>query len=151
MSAWQSWQMPVRNGNSRPGERSPRNSALGAAGEGGLLAGIACWIKAHTPNTRLIGVWATGAPALLPTVALSSPEVSLAVPGRRWSPPFDDERLAADVSSPPRRRTLDPRQLSKSLVMLDLVRPGQEILLVVRVIARLVWRLPRESTNRVPR
>src|SRR5260370_19575443 len=64
---------------------------------------------------------------------------------------IDDERLAADVSSRPRRRTLDPRQLSKSLVMLDLVRPGQEILLVVRVIARLVWRLPRESTNRVPR
>ena len=64
---------------------------------------------------------------------------------------IDDEQLAADVSLPPRRRKLDPRQLSKSLVVLDLVRPGQEILLVMRVIARLVWRLPRESTNRVPR
>lgn len=33
-------------------------------GDGGLLAGIACWIKAHAPSTRVIGVCASGAPAM---------------------------------------------------------------------------------------
>ena len=43
---------------------SPFDAVVVPLGDGGLLAGIACWIKAHTPNTRLIGVCATGAPAM---------------------------------------------------------------------------------------
>lgn len=33
-------------------------------GDGGLLAGIACWIKAHNPSMSVIGVCASGAPAM---------------------------------------------------------------------------------------
>jgi len=33
-------------------------------GDGALLAGIACWVKAHRPSTRMIGVCASGAPAM---------------------------------------------------------------------------------------
>jgi threonine dehydratase len=33
-------------------------------GDGALLAGIARWIKAHSPATRMIGVCASGAPAM---------------------------------------------------------------------------------------
>lgn len=43
---------------------SPFDAVVVPLGDGGLLAGIACWIKAHTPNTRVIGVCATGAPAM---------------------------------------------------------------------------------------
>lgn len=43
---------------------SPFDAVVVPLGDGGLLAGIACWIKAHTPNTRLIGVCASGAPAM---------------------------------------------------------------------------------------
>jgi threonine dehydratase len=43
---------------------SPFDAILVPLGDGGLLAGIACWIKAHTPNTRVIGVCAAGAPAM---------------------------------------------------------------------------------------
>lgn len=34
-------------------------------GDGALLAGVACWMKAHSPSTQMIGVCATGAPAML--------------------------------------------------------------------------------------
>lgn len=33
-------------------------------GDGALLAGIAAWVKAHAPATQMIGVCATGAPAM---------------------------------------------------------------------------------------
>jgi len=33
-------------------------------GDGALLAGIGCWMKAHSPSTRIIGVCAAGAPAM---------------------------------------------------------------------------------------
>jgi threonine dehydratase len=34
-------------------------------GDGALITGIAMWIKAHSPETRIVGVCATGAPAML--------------------------------------------------------------------------------------
>jgi threonine dehydratase len=46
------------------GWQSPFDAVVVPLGDGGLLAGIACWVKAHAPNTRLIGVCASGAPAL---------------------------------------------------------------------------------------
>jgi threonine dehydratase len=46
------------------GWRSPFDAVVVPLGDGGLLAGIACWIKAHTPHTRLIGVCVSGAPAM---------------------------------------------------------------------------------------
>lgn len=33
-------------------------------GDGALLAGIARWVKAHSPRTRMVGVCASGAPAM---------------------------------------------------------------------------------------
>jgi len=33
-------------------------------GNGALLAGVGCWIRAHSPKTRIIGVCAEGAPAM---------------------------------------------------------------------------------------
>lgn len=33
-------------------------------GNGALLAGIGCWMRAHSPRTRIIGVCAEGAPAM---------------------------------------------------------------------------------------
>ena len=33
-------------------------------GDGALIAGVACWIKAHRPHTRIVGVCASGAPSL---------------------------------------------------------------------------------------
>jgi threonine dehydratase len=33
-------------------------------GDGALISGIACWLKAHSPDTRIVGVCASGAPAM---------------------------------------------------------------------------------------
>ncbi|MDR2988140.1 MAG: pyridoxal-phosphate dependent enzyme [Nocardiopsaceae bacterium] len=33
-------------------------------GDGALMSGIACWLKAQSPNTRVVGVCASGAPAM---------------------------------------------------------------------------------------
>ena len=42
----------------------PFNSIVVPLGDGALLAGIARWVKAHRPSTRMIGVCASGAPAM---------------------------------------------------------------------------------------
>jgi threonine dehydratase len=42
----------------------PFDSILVPLGDGALLAGIARWVKAHSPATRMIGVCASGAPAM---------------------------------------------------------------------------------------
>lgn len=42
----------------------PFDSIVVPLGDGALLAGIAHWMKAHRPATRMIGVCATGAPAM---------------------------------------------------------------------------------------
>jgi len=42
----------------------PFDSILVPLGDGALLAGVARWVKAHQPATRMIGVCASGAPAM---------------------------------------------------------------------------------------
>jgi threonine dehydratase len=37
-------------------------------GDGALLAGIGCWVKAHSPSTRIVGVSPVGVPALRESV-----------------------------------------------------------------------------------
>jgi threonine dehydratase len=39
-------------------------AVLAPLGNGALLTGVARWVKAHSPETRIIGVCATGAPAM---------------------------------------------------------------------------------------
>ena len=43
---------------------APLDAIVVALGNGALLAGIARWVKAHRPATQLIGVCASGAPAM---------------------------------------------------------------------------------------
>jgi threonine dehydratase len=42
----------------------PLDAVVVPLGDGALLAGIAHWVKAHRPGTRMIGVCAAGAPAM---------------------------------------------------------------------------------------
>jgi threonine dehydratase len=42
----------------------PLAAVLVPLGDGALLGGVAAWIKAHSPATRMIGVCAAGAPAM---------------------------------------------------------------------------------------
>jgi threonine dehydratase len=42
----------------------PFDSVVVPLGDGALLAGIARWMKAHSPRTRMVGVCAAGAPAM---------------------------------------------------------------------------------------
>jgi threonine dehydratase len=42
----------------------PFDSVIVPLGDGALLAGIARWVKAHSPTTRMVGVCAAGAPAM---------------------------------------------------------------------------------------
>jgi len=44
--------------------REPFDSVVVPLGDGALLAGIARWMKAHSPRTRMVGVCAAGAPAM---------------------------------------------------------------------------------------
>lgn len=43
---------------------SPFDVALVPLGDGALLGGIGRWMKAHSPGTRIVGVCASGAPAM---------------------------------------------------------------------------------------
>jgi threonine dehydratase len=42
----------------------PFDSVVVPLGDGALLAGIATWVKAHSPRTRTVGVCSAGAPAM---------------------------------------------------------------------------------------
>jgi threonine dehydratase len=42
----------------------PLDAIVVPLGDGALLAGIARWVKAHRPGTRMVGVCASGAPAM---------------------------------------------------------------------------------------
>lgn len=46
-------------------EPAPFDALLLALGNGALLTGVGRWVKAHAPATELIGVAATGAPAMV--------------------------------------------------------------------------------------
>ena len=44
--------------------KQPVDVVLVPLGNGALINGVGCWMKARSPNTRIIGVCATGAPAM---------------------------------------------------------------------------------------
>jgi threonine dehydratase len=44
--------------------REPFDFVVLPLGDGALLGGVACWVKAHSPSTQVIGVCAAGAPAM---------------------------------------------------------------------------------------
>ena len=45
-------------------DAGPFDAIVVPVGDGALIAGIALWVKAHAPSTRIVGVCATGAPSL---------------------------------------------------------------------------------------
>lgn len=47
----------------------PLDTALIQVGDGSLISGIACWLKSVSPKTRIVGVCASGAPAMARSVA----------------------------------------------------------------------------------
>jgi threonine dehydratase len=46
------------------GAAGPVDTAIVQLGDGALITGIACWLKSIAPQTRVIGVCASGAPAM---------------------------------------------------------------------------------------
>ena len=42
----------------------PLDTVVVPVGDGALIAGVACWIKHHAPDTRIVGVCASGAPSM---------------------------------------------------------------------------------------
>ena len=43
----------------------PFDAVVVPVGDGALINGIACWVKHHAPDTRIIGVCAEGAPSMV--------------------------------------------------------------------------------------
>jgi threonine dehydratase len=63
----------------------PIDTMLVPLGNGALLAGVGCWFRAHSPQTRIVGVCAEGAPAMAQSwqahTALSTPSVDTIADG----------------------------------------------------------------------
>lgn len=63
----------------------PIDSMLVPLGNGALLAGIGCWLRAHSPATRIVAICAEGAPAMALSLrahqALSTPNVDTIADG----------------------------------------------------------------------
>ena len=72
----------------------PLDSIVVPLGDGALLAGIARWVKAHSPGTRMVGVCASGAPAMersWRTGALCElPEANTIADGIAVTSPFEE-------------------------------------------------------------
>jgi threonine dehydratase len=45
-------------------QAGPFDAVVVPVGDGALITGIACWMKEHAPDTRIIGVCASGAPGM---------------------------------------------------------------------------------------
>jgi threonine dehydratase len=45
--------------------RLPIDTVVVPVGDGALITGIGCWVKAHAPSIRVIGVCASGAPCMV--------------------------------------------------------------------------------------
>jgi threonine dehydratase len=56
----------------------PFDTVVVQVGDGALISGIACWLKAVAPATRIVGVCASGAPAMARSFAAGR---AVAVPG----------------------------------------------------------------------
>jgi threonine dehydratase len=44
--------------------RQPIDTIVVPVGDGALITGIGCWVKAHAPEVRIVGVCASGAPSM---------------------------------------------------------------------------------------
>jgi threonine dehydratase len=53
----------------------PIDTAVVQLGDGALIAGVACWLKSDAPRTRVIGVCASGAPAMAQSFEAGRPIV----------------------------------------------------------------------------
>ena len=62
------------------GAIGPIDTAVIQLGDGALITGIACWLKARWPETRVVGVCASGAPAMAESFAAGRP-ISVDGPG----------------------------------------------------------------------
>lgn len=47
----------------------PFDAVVVQVGDGALISGVACWLKSATPETRIVGVCASGAPAMARSLA----------------------------------------------------------------------------------
>jgi threonine dehydratase len=61
------------------GQGDPIDAMIVPLGNGALLAGVGCWLRAHSPQTRIIGVCAEGAPAMLRSWQSRRPESTATV------------------------------------------------------------------------
>ena len=59
--------------------KDPIDAMVVPLGNGALLAGVGCWLRAHSPQTRIIGVCAEGAPAMLRSWQSRRPESTATV------------------------------------------------------------------------
>jgi threonine dehydratase len=62
------------------GAAGPIDTAIVQIGDGALISGVACWLKARRSRTRVVGVCASGAPAMARSFAAGRP-VSVDGPG----------------------------------------------------------------------
>jgi threonine dehydratase len=51
----------------------PFDTVVVQVGDGALISGVACWLKAVAPETRIVGVCASGAPAMARSFAAGRP------------------------------------------------------------------------------
>jgi threonine dehydratase len=81
----------------------PLDQVLVPVGDGALLGGIACWVRAHAPDTKIYGICSAGAPAMQRSFATrtlnTSQSTSTIADGLAISKPFTEAvtRLVALV------------------------------------------------------
>lgn len=91
-------------------DSGPIDLAVVQIGDGALISGIACWLKAARPSTRIVGVCASGAPAM---------ERSFAA-GRVVSTPGTDTiATALAISEPVPESLARVRALVDEIVLVD--------------------------------
>jgi threonine dehydratase len=79
-------------------------------GDGALLGGVACWMKEHSPETQLIGVCASGAPAM---------QLSWRKPAGVTSVPPQTIAGGLAVETPMSESVADLRNLADDIVLVD--------------------------------
>jgi threonine dehydratase len=107
-------------------EAGPIDLAVIQVGDGALISGIACWLKAVAPATRIVGVCASGAPAMARSYAA----------GHVISTPGTDTIATAIAISEP-----IPEALARVIALVD------EIVLVDDDDLRAAQQLIRASLN----
>jgi threonine dehydratase len=78
-------------------------------GDGALIAGVACWLKAAQPRTRIVGVCASGAPAMARSFAAGR---VVAMPGKTIA-------TALEISEPVPESLARVIALADEIVLVD--------------------------------